>query len=329
MKNCFRYQSFATHLEISTERILTYNDYDEEIVPEFIFTSSNFFQPTFNQDLIKPCGNEDAICDCQDGCVNSWCPCVKFNREYNEKYNPYIVEKGEKKLNFDISEQPNRNIFECSKNCSCNHKECKNSYIKSGEAKPISNENLLLCRFKKFCPDGTSLLMWGLTTLIPIPKNSYIFEYTGELINFEEGNIRGKNYDKGGTTYLFDLTAEVKFIKNGSYFDVKIGNKTFHRKANYDKPFLENNYPLALDALKYGNLSRFMNHSCDPNVIPVMVFDNRDILISSIHFFSRRDIRSGEELTIDYNFYPIQNAKKNFPKIKCACESENCKKIFM
>lgn len=329
MKHCFRYQYFERHseTEISHEKILTYNDYDDESVPDFTFASSNFLHSSFNQTLLAPCGKEDAICNCQDGCFNSWCPCVNFNREYNEKYNPYIIEKGQKILNFDISEYPNRMIFECSKNCSCNRKECKNSYIKSEEAKPISNENFLICKFKKFCLDGSSLLMWGLTTIIPIPKHGYIFEYTGELINNEEGNRRGEGYDKGGTTYLFDLTPEVKFIKNGNYFDAKVANKIFLRKAVYDKTFLEKNYPLVIDSIKYGNLSRFMNHSCDPNTIAVMVFDNRDILISSIHFFSLRDIRAGEELTIDYNFYPLKNATKN--KRKCACESENCRKIFI
>jgi SET domain-containing protein len=58
---------------------------------------------------------------------------------------------------------------------------------------------------------------------------SFILEYVGELIGQQEANKRAE------TAYLFDL--------------------------NFDKR--ENFY--TIDAFKYGNLSRFINHSCEPN----------------------------------------------------------------
>lgn len=52
-----------------------------------------------------------------------------------------------------------------------------------------------------------------------------------------------------------------------------------------------------IDARYYGNVSRFINHLCDPNIIPVRVFMlHQDLRFPRIAFFSSRDIRTGEEL---------------------------------
>ena len=52
-----------------------------------------------------------------------------------------------------------------------------------------------------------------------------------------------------------------------------------------------------IDARYYGNISRFINHLCDPTIIPVRVFMlHQDLRFPRIAFFSSRDIRAGEEL---------------------------------
>ena len=52
-----------------------------------------------------------------------------------------------------------------------------------------------------------------------------------------------------------------------------------------------------IDARRYGNISRFINHLCEPNIIPVKVFvDHQDLRFPRICFFSSRDIKANEEL---------------------------------
>lgn len=52
-----------------------------------------------------------------------------------------------------------------------------------------------------------------------------------------------------------------------------------------------------IDARYYGNISRFINHLCDPNLIPVRVFMlHQDLRFPRIAFFSSRDILNGQEL---------------------------------
>jgi histone-lysine N-methyltransferase SUV39H len=51
----------------------------------------------------------------------------------------------------------------------------------------------------------------------------------------------------------------------------------------------------------YGNESRFINHSCDPNVQSFNLSGSYETqTIHNIGLFTSRKIQRGEELTIDY-----------------------------
>ncbi|KAM3673119.1 histone-lysine N-methyltransferase SUV39H2 isoform 3-T4 [Ammospiza maritima maritima] len=110
---------------------------------------------------------------------------------------------------------------------------------------------------------------WGVKTLQKIKTNSFVMEYVGEVITSEEAERRGQFYDNQGNTYLFDL--------------------------DYDSD------EFTVDAARYGNVSHFVNHSCDPNLQVFNVFiDNLDLRLPRIALFSTRTIKAGEELTFDY-----------------------------
>ena len=82
-----------------------------------------------------------------------------------------------------------------------------------------------------------------------------------------------------------------------------------------------------IDARRYGNIARFINHSCDPNLVPVKVFiDHRDLKFPRIAFFASRDIETNEELVFDYgdNFWNAKFEAK-FNTTTCYCLSEKCK----
>ncbi|KAF1462957.1 Histone-lysine N-methyltransferase EHMT1, partial [Pygoscelis antarcticus] len=51
-----------------------------------------------------------------------------------------------------------------------------------------------------------------------------------------------------------------------------------------------------LDARFYGDVSRFINHLCQPNLIPVRVFmSHQDLRFPRMAFSSTRQIEAGEE----------------------------------
>lgn len=124
-----------------------------------------------------------------------------------------------------------------------------------------------LCIFKTANGRG-----WGVRTDRYIAKGAYICEYVGEIITSEESEKRGEIYDAEGRTYLFDLD--------------------FNDKDN----------PYTVDAAKFGNVSRFINHSCDPNLGVWAVWtDCLDLDLPKLCLFTLRSINENEELTFDYS----------------------------
>ncbi|XP_054030269.1 histone-lysine N-methyltransferase EHMT1 isoform X4 [Dryobates pubescens] len=132
----------------------------------------------------------------------------------------------------------------------------------------------------------TQRMGWGVRTTQDIPLGTFVCEYVGELISDSEADVREED------SYLFDLDN-----KDGEVY--------------------------CIDARFYGNISRFINHLCEPNLIPVRVFmAHQDLRFPRIAFFSTRHIEAGEEIGFDYGdrFWDIKG--KFF---SCQCGSPKCK----
>jgi uncharacterized protein len=67
-----------------------------------------------------------------------------------------------------------------------------------------------------------------------------------------------------------------------------------------------------IDGSVGGSGAEYINHSCDPNLIA-------RIIRGHILYMSLRDIRKGEELTVDYHF------EKKVEKVPCRCGSLKCR----
>jgi uncharacterized protein len=67
-----------------------------------------------------------------------------------------------------------------------------------------------------------------------------------------------------------------------------------------------------LDGAVGGSGAEIINHSCDPNL-------RSCVFKGHILYFSRRPIRSGEELTVDYRF------SDRIERVRCCCQSKNCR----
>uniref|UniRef100_A0A2K6BLC6 Histone-lysine N-methyltransferase n=1 Tax=Macaca nemestrina TaxID=9545 RepID=A0A2K6BLC6_MACNE len=159
----------------------------------------------------------------------------------------------------------------------------KNQQIKIPPGTPIYECNSR-CQCEPDCPNrivqkGTqySLCIFqtsnghgrGIKALVKIKRMSFVMEYVGEVITSEEAERRRQFYDNKGITYLFDLDYESN--------------------------------EFTVDAARYGNVSHFVNHSCDPNLQVFNVFiDNLNTRLSQRALFSMRTIHAGEELTFDY-----------------------------
>lgn len=67
-----------------------------------------------------------------------------------------------------------------------------------------------------------------------------------------------------------------------------------------------------IDGSSGGSGAEYINHSCEPNLVA-------RTLKGHILYMSLRDIRPGEELTVDYHF------EKKVEKVRCRCGSPRCR----
>ncbi|XP_053561468.1 histone-lysine N-methyltransferase SETDB1 [Bombina bombina] len=78
-----------------------------------------------------------------------------------------------------------------------------------------------------------------------------------------------------------------------------------------------------IDAKLEGNLGRYLNHSCSPNLFVQNVFvDTHDLRFPWVAFFASKRIRAGTELTWDYN-YEVGSVEGK--KLLCCCGSTECR----
>ena len=94
--------------------------------------------------------------------------------------------------------------------------------------------------------------MWGLFAMEEIPAGAFLMEYLGEIVSKKQGDMRGTYYDANGLSYLFDLNDPCE---------------SDEREQIIQKAYYGEFFPLCLDSMFYGNEARFINHSCDPNVL--------------------------------------------------------------
>ena len=136
----------------------------------------------------------------------------------------------------------------------------------------------------------------------------FICRYVGEVITEAEAELRGEDYDRKvrsrflssdahqGITYLFDLD--------------------FFKADGQD----ETGNLFCVDAMHYGNVSRFFNHSCNPNVAIYTVVRSGDNRVYDLAIFASRHIRPYEELCFDYK------TKKGVKvRQQCFCGERNCR----
>ncbi|XP_021933678.1 histone-lysine N-methyltransferase EHMT2 isoform X2 [Zootermopsis nevadensis] len=260
-----------------TERILTndisrgqeqnpiqcVNVEDDEGEPtDFVYVSENCFTSNISVDRTI---TSLQSCKCLDMCSTVNCHCGNISLQC------WYDDQGRLLPDFNYADPPM--LFECNQGCSCNRVTCNNRVVQHG----------LTARFQLF---RTKVKGWGVRTLRPISKGTYVCEYIGEIISDCEADHREDD------SYLFDLDN-----RDGETY--------------------------CIDARHYGNVARFINHMCVPNLLPVRVFiEHQDLHFPRIAFFANRDIEADEELGFDYGekFWIIKC--KSFT---CTCGAETCR----
>ena len=186
-------------------------------------------------------------------------------------------------------------IHECGSSCKC-PPNCKNRVSQSG----------LKVRLEVF---KTKDRGWGLRSWDPIRCGAFICEYAGEVIDISRAEeLGGENDDD----YIFDAN------RTNQPEEGMLG-------VSNEAPKIP--FPLIISANEAGNVARFMNHSCSPNVLwqPVLRENSKECDLHIV-FYAIRHIPPMKELTYGYGFVPPDKANQR--KKKCLCGSANCVGYF-
>ncbi|KAI7736892.1 hypothetical protein M8C21_032323 [Ambrosia artemisiifolia] len=187
-----------------------------------------------------------------------------------------------------VLQSHNTLIHECASMCIC-PVNCRNRISQAG----------LKMRLEVF---KTKDKGWGLRSWDPIRSGSFICEYAGVLIS--ENGIDSED------NYIFDAT------------------RTFEPlEAQPSEEPVKFPFPLIISAKNEGNVARFMNHSCSPNVYwQPIIRENQDESYFHVGFFAIKHIPPMQELTFDYGM--LLAGKAGPRKKKCLCGSLKCKGVF-
>jgi SET domain-containing protein len=143
----------------------------------------------------------------------------------------------------------------------------------------------------------------------PVPNNKPVIkpEHACYSLILRDSGIHGLGVYAGES-----IPAKRKVIE---YTGERISRRETKRRSEVqDKQiylFTLDNY-WTLDGASGGSGAEYINHSCDPNLY-TWIFKGH------ILYMSARDIKRGEELTVDYHF------AKDIEKVPCFCGSTKCR----
>uniref|UniRef100_A0ABI7Z1T2 SET domain bifurcated histone lysine methyltransferase 2 n=1 Tax=Felis catus TaxID=9685 RepID=A0ABI7Z1T2_FELCA len=110
------------------------------------------------------------------------------------------------------------------------------------------------------------------------------------------------------------------------FCDKEFPSETKNTSPDCLKKFNKGNVFL-LDATKEGNVGRFLNHSCCPNLLVQNVFvETRDRNFPLVAFFTNRYVKARTELTWDYGYEAGTVPEK---EILCQCGVNKCRKKIL
>ena len=85
--------------------------------------------------------------------------------------------------------------------------------------------------------------------------------------------------------------------------DEEFSNSKVQRFVSSRKLYGKTEDVYIMDAKSIGNIGRYLNHSCSPNVFSQNVFvDTHDLRFPWIAFFTTTYVKAGTELVWDYNY---------------------------
>ncbi|GKB52943.1 histone-lysine N-methyltransferase, H3 lysine-9 specific SUVH4 isoform X1, partial [Tanacetum coccineum] len=232
------------------------------------FTYTNSLQVPSSLELPP---NADG-CNCKENCTNpKTCACAKLNGGDF----PYVKNCGGRLIEAkDV-------VFECGPNCGCG----------PGCINRVSQRKIEY-QLEVF---RTSDRGWAVKTRDFIPSGAPVCEYIGNLQRTSEMDKVTSN------EYIFEIDCE-QTIKGIGGRERRLGAGSV-KSENVAVDEKESEPEFCIDAGSIGNVARFINHSCDPNLfVQCVVSSHHELKLARIVLVAAENIPPKKELTYDYGY---------------------------
>ncbi|KAJ3684351.1 hypothetical protein LUZ61_013515 [Rhynchospora tenuis] len=203
-------------------------------------------------------------------------------------------------------------LYECGSGCECII-DCRNRVTQRG----------VKLNFEVF---KTQNCGWGLRSWDPIRAGSFVCEFVGT--HLESLKLNDKELDLNEYLFCTDQQGE-KALKWNRGMELATEDSGDTGDCKCDKPEQVPVPVPVINAKEMGNVSRFINHSCDPNLFWQLVcHGNGDEQYPHVMFFALKHIPPMTELTYDYNGDAEGSRDRAVGSKNCLCGTANCRSYF-
>ncbi|PNX93728.1 histone-lysine N-methyltransferase H3 lysine-9 specific SUVH4-like protein [Trifolium pratense] len=237
-------------------------------------------------------------CHCQGSCRNiKTCSCANYIKGSKFPYsnNGRLIE-------------PRDIIVECGPQCGCGP-TCGNKI----------SQKTLKYRLEVY---RTTKKGWAVRTWDFIPSGAPVIEYIGVL---DRDDMLDNSIEND---YIFDIDC-LHTINEIDGRERRLGGVSLPTKeiSKQSDEYIKKDPEFCIDAGSFGNVSRFINHGCTPNLFVQCVLSNHlDVKLARVMLFAAEDIPPYQELTYDYGYRldSVVGPDGNIKQMQCHCGSEEC-----
>lgn len=148
---------------------------------------------------------------------------------------------------------------------------------------------------------------WGVRAHCDIPAGAFIAFYLGQIVTEREEVTKNDKF-----LVALDFATQVPASRSSA-----VATSSSQPGTSSTAEEEEEEETFCIDGRRFGNVGRFFNHSCSPNMFTQVLhresFSNK---IYNVAFFTSRNIVAGEELVWDYK-YAVCTV--NFPSACASC----------
>ncbi|KAK1566914.1 hypothetical protein Q3G72_005985 [Acer saccharum] len=241
-------------------------------------------------------------CNCKGECVDPrTCACAKLNGSDF----PYVHRDGGRLV------EPKDVVFECGPKCGCGP-DCVNRTSQQG----------LKYRLEVF---RTPKKGWAVRSWDFIPAGGPVCEYIGVLKRTEDVDV-----SENDNNYIFDIDC-LQTMKGLDGRERRLRDVSIPTTDCLDRPEDQRSECLpefCIDAGTTGNIARFINHSCEPNLfVQCVLSSHHDVKFARVVLFAADNIPPLQELTYDYGYVldSVCGPDGKVKKMACFCGAADCR----